>query len=123
MRYTTHSEYCQAMTLSSPQKVKQHTIGEKVRFFRRRFGISQLDLETAVGMSPGSIAKIESGKTKEPRLKTIFCIALVLKLSNPEIAYLLGVNLYEEAQIQDKDQRRQFLYQMKRLEALLDNQS
>lgn len=57
-----------------------NTVGEKIRNFRKRAGISQLELEMRIGTSPGSISRIESGEvnpTKETLLKIIDALDLV----------------------------------------------
>jgi len=36
-------------------------LGEKIKTYRNRAGISQLDLEMEIGASPGSISRIENG--------------------------------------------------------------
>lgn len=39
-----------------------NTVGEKIRRFRKRAGVSQFELELRINASPGSISRIESGQ-------------------------------------------------------------
>lgn len=77
-------------------------IGQKIRQFRKRAGMSQLALETEIGLSPGHLSRIENGQI-EPQKETIVNIAYALKLNTREIASLFGIeipdhkHLYEEA--------------------------
>ncbi len=63
-------------------------IGKKIRYFRLRGGLSQLDLELALGAAQGSISRMESGRVN-PTKETINHIADILKLNNREHAFLL----------------------------------
>ncbi len=70
------------------------TVGQKIRRFRKRAGLSQLSLELAIEASPGSLSRIESGKVN-PRKETIVDIATALKLETKEIASLFGIEVYD----------------------------
>lgn len=55
------------------------TLGEKIRKFRKRAGMSQLDLEVAIGAAAGSISRIENGEVN-PTKETLSRIANSLSL-------------------------------------------
>jgi transcriptional regulator with XRE-family HTH domain len=65
------------------------TLGQKLRNFRKRSGLSQLELEAEVGASSGTISRIENGEVN-PTKETILRIASTLKLTNHELDYLIG---------------------------------
>ncbi len=65
-------------------------IGQKIRYYRIRAGMSQLELELLVHAAQGSISRIESGKVN-PTKETIWAIARTLQLTNLEIASLFGI--------------------------------
>lgn len=68
-------------------------IGDKIRFFRKRSGVSQFDLETAIEASPGSLSRIENGSTN-PTKETLHKIIKHLHLNLREQNYLS--ELYSE---------------------------
>ncbi len=68
----------------------QLTLGEKIKNFRKRAGLSQMELETAIGAANGSVSRIESGQVN-PTKETILQLAKVLKLNEKELSDLLGV--------------------------------
>lgn len=72
--------------------IDKYLIGQKIREFRKRSKISQLDLELEIDASPGSISRIESGDTN-PTKETIHKISKILKLSPEELAMLFGIEL------------------------------
>lgn len=65
------------------------TLGEKIKFFRLRANISQMDLEIDSNSAFGSISRIESGKVN-PTKETINKIISILKLNDRETDYLIG---------------------------------
>lgn len=69
--------------------MSNNPIGKKLRFFRNRAGLSQLDLETEIGLASGVISRIEKGKTN-PTKETLTKIIQTLKLSDSESSYLSG---------------------------------
>lgn len=69
-------------------------IGQKIREYRNRAGLSQLDLEIAIEDAPGSLSRIESGKTN-PTKETIIDIAKALNLNTIEISSLFGIDLLQ----------------------------
>lgn len=80
------------------QENNQSKIGEKIRSFRKRAGMSQLDLEVAIDASNGSISRIESGEVN-PTKETLLKIANELKLVTFESAVLFGLNISDLAEI------------------------
>ncbi len=70
------------------------TVGQKIKRFRKRAGLSQLSLELAIEASPGSLSRIESGKVN-PTKETIVDIATALELETKEIASLFGIEVYD----------------------------
>ncbi len=68
------------------------TIGEKIRKFRERAGLSQLALEIEAELASGHLSRIENGQ-KNPEKETIIDIAYALKLNTFEIASLFGIDL------------------------------
>src|SRR5690242_2611338 len=72
----------------------QSSIGTKIREYRKRAGMSQLDLEVAINASNGMISRIESDKVN-PTKETLFSIAESLGLEQSEKADLFGIkNLF-----------------------------
>lgn len=69
----------------------QSSIGEKIRNYRKRAGLSQLELEVAISASNGMISRIESGQTN-PTKETLKLIGQSLKLSRGELATLFGID-------------------------------
>ncbi|MBL8014998.1 MAG: helix-turn-helix transcriptional regulator [Candidatus Doudnabacteria bacterium] len=65
-------------------------LGQKVQNFRKRAGISQLELETLIDAAPGSISRIENGKVN-PNKETRLQIINVLKLKDREAIDLMEV--------------------------------
>jgi len=67
----------------------------KIREYRIRAHISQLQLELAINASTGSISRIENGQIN-PTKETLLKIADVLYLNFLEKADLLGLQITEE---------------------------
>jgi transcriptional regulator with XRE-family HTH domain len=67
-----------------------NTVGEKIRKFRKRSGISQFELELRIDASPGSISRIESGQVN-PTKETLQKISKVLHLTEIEQANVFGI--------------------------------
>ncbi len=65
------------------------SLGNKIKYFRERAGLTQFDLELALRTSPGSISRIEKGKTN-PTKETLYKIHEVLDLNAFETDYLTG---------------------------------
>ena len=79
--------------MTGKRKPIEHTLGQKLKFYRIRSGLSQFELETHADLASGTIAKIETGQT-EPRTKTLVKIVNALDLTRDEAVYLIGVNVY-----------------------------
>jgi|GEM_PF-2564083 len=70
------------------------TLGQKIRQFRKRAGLSQFELELEIEASQGSLSRIESGRTN-PTKETIVDISKTLKLDKKETASLFGIEGYD----------------------------
>lgn len=60
---------------------KKTTIGNNIKKYREKLGISQDKLSKLAGMTFHTIAKIESGATPDPRIETVKKIANGLGVS------------------------------------------
>jgi transcriptional regulator with XRE-family HTH domain len=69
-----------------------YKIGQKIRNFRKRAGLSQLQLETQIGMSPGGLSRIENGEVS-PMKETIAKISSELTLNFLETYEIMGLEL------------------------------
>lgn len=69
--------------------------GNKIKYFRKRAEISQLQLEVLINASFGSISRIENGLTN-PTKETLFAIANALKLNSLETINLFGITLEDK---------------------------
>lgn len=70
-----------------------NSVGEIIKFYRKRSELSQLQLETEAGLASGSLTRIEKGGV-DPSKQTIAKIGKALKLSSEELAYIFKINLY-----------------------------
>ncbi len=73
-------------------------LGEKIKFFRKRAGLTQFNLELEIGLAQGAISRIESGKVN-PTKETIADIAYSLKLDTSEIASLFGIEINDTTKL------------------------
>ncbi len=71
------------------------TIGKKIRLFRKKANISQLELELKIDAASGSISRIENGDTN-PSKETLIKIIEALKLSPKDAAILFNINVEED---------------------------
>lgn len=69
----------------SPTKKKPSKIAENLRKLRAEKKLSKSKLVTATGLDYHTIAKIENGRTPDPRVHTIVKIALALETSVEEL--------------------------------------
>jgi len=69
------------------------TTGQKIKFFRERNELTQLQLAQESGIDLSTIARIEND-TQNPDKETISLIATALFLNAKETAYLFDVNIY-----------------------------
>lgn len=65
-------------------------LGNRIKYFRKRSGMSQLELETLIGTSSGSLSRIENGEVN-PTKETLDKIASALRLTLKQIVYLNGL--------------------------------
>lgn len=73
---------------------KDLTLGQKIKNFRKRSGMSQLELENEIGAAHGAVSRMEKGKIN-PTKETIHQLAKALNLSENELSDLLDVrNLF-----------------------------
>lgn len=73
-------------------------IGAKIKKYRLRKGISQLDLEMEINASPGCISRFENCKVN-PTKETLCKLAAALDLSQDEYADLLGIKVYSSVNL------------------------
>ena len=60
----------------------EHTsVGERIAYYRRRRGLTQVVLTGLVGRSPSWLVKIESGNRTVEAVKDLLALARVLKVS------------------------------------------
>ncbi len=71
-----------------------NAVGEKIRRFRKRAGVSQFELELRINASPGSISRIESGQVN-PTKETLQKVIEVLDLKVFEAGSLFNLNFDE----------------------------
>ena len=71
-------------------------LGRKLKSFRLRANLSQLDLEIRLGKSVGSLSRIENGSVN-PSKETILLIARELNLTPSETASLFDININSQA--------------------------
>ncbi|MEO6728449.1 MAG: helix-turn-helix transcriptional regulator [Candidatus Dojkabacteria bacterium] len=71
----------------------QLLLGNRLRNFRKRYGLSQMDLEIKIEASPGSISRMENGEVN-PTKETIYKISDELNLTNQERQFLYGSWFY-----------------------------
>lgn len=57
---------------------EKNTIGENIRKYRKKLGISQDSLSKKAGLAFHTIVKIESGATPDPRIETVKKISVAL---------------------------------------------
>lgn len=90
--------------LNKIKKESNHTqtIGDRVKFYRLRLEMSQLEVESKAGLSTGTISRIESNQIS-PSKETLFKIGLALNMEAKEIAYIFGLNFYLEEFFKNSD--------------------
>ena len=70
--------------------IDSKTLGRRIKYFRKRASLSQMDLELAMNASAGMISRIESGKVN-PSKETVMKMAELLDMNSREIDYLIGI--------------------------------
>jgi transcriptional regulator with XRE-family HTH domain len=106
-------------------RVTHSSIGAKVKYFRARGGLSQLELELAIGAAQGSISRIESDKVN-PTKETLEKISQVLHLSSYELDYLWGLTdkeVTEEEIATAKQYLKEYFSKRTTLSYLVDERS
>lgn len=76
--------------MTSKGRKLKNDIGRKIKMFRTRVKMTQLDLENQLNLSTGSLTKIESGKVT-PSRETLLRIIEQLNLNAGESFLLLGL--------------------------------
>jgi transcriptional regulator with XRE-family HTH domain len=71
------------------------TLGEKIRSFRKRAGLSQFELENKIGASAGTLSRIESNEVN-PTKETLIRLADSLELNQYDAAELFNIDLKGE---------------------------
>lgn len=69
--------------------LQEPTLGQKLKNFRKRSGMSQMELENDINLAHGSVSRIEKGKIN-PTKETVITITDALKLNHRELDYLIG---------------------------------
>ena len=69
----------------------KNTLGAKIRFFRKRAGMSQMDLEMGINGAAGMLSRIESGQVN-PSKETVLEVSKALKLNKREIDCMVGAS-------------------------------
>jgi transcriptional regulator with XRE-family HTH domain len=64
------------------------TLGQRVRYARLKYGMSQAELARRIAISPQGLNMIEKGKSLDPACSRIRAIARTLRISTD---YLLGL--------------------------------
>jgi transcriptional regulator with XRE-family HTH domain len=75
-----------------------NTVGEKIKKFRKRAGVSQFELELRIDASPGSISRIESGQVN-PTKETLMKISRALNLTTSELGYIQDIKILSPEEI------------------------
>jgi transcriptional regulator with XRE-family HTH domain len=71
------------------------TVGQKIRNFRKRAGLSQLDLEVEIGAATGSVSRLENGEVN-PSKETLIKIIESLDLNLYDAADLFEINIHQD---------------------------
>lgn len=74
-------------------KTNKPTLGSKLRFFRERNELTQLELAEESGLDLSTVTRIEND-TQNPDKETLYILANALFLNAKETAYLFGINIY-----------------------------
>jgi transcriptional regulator with XRE-family HTH domain len=70
-------------------------LGERLKSFRKRANLSQLELELRIGAASGSLSKIERGETN-PTKETLIKIIEVLDIKPKDAARLFDINVEQD---------------------------
>ena len=91
--YDFLNKYCynpRTITICYINGMDQRILGRRIKFFRERAHLSQLELETSIDASAGMISRIEQGQVN-PTKETVIKIGEVIDLNHMEVDYLIGV--------------------------------
>jgi transcriptional regulator with XRE-family HTH domain len=69
------------------------TLGEKIKLFRERASMTQMDLELSANLSFGTVSKLERD-LRDPGKRVLFKLIEALDLDPKEAAYLFEINIY-----------------------------
>ena len=100
-------------------------LGKRIKFFRERSHLSQLELEASINASAGMISRIEQGQVN-PTKETVMKVGEELDLNNCELDYLIGMTFYPASEdLVDKIRQEIAPYFQKRsvLAYLLDDRN
>ena len=56
-------------------------VGEAIRFYRKRAGITQAELARRAEIAPTSIVRLETGEVRQPRYGTLMKLARAFRTS------------------------------------------
>jgi transcriptional regulator with XRE-family HTH domain len=76
-------------------------IGKKIREYRLKAGMNQLELECAIGAASGSLSRIENGVVN-PTKETIWAIIKVLNINKYEAADLFDLNIEKDNKLESE---------------------
>lgn len=98
-----------------------NSIGQKLKYFRKRANLSQLELETTIGAAPGSISRIESGSVN-PNKETVIKIAQAAGINDKELDYIIGITAIPatEAEISSAIAEVEYYFSQKVFAYLID---
>lgn len=65
-------------------------VGEAVRFYRKRAGITQEELARRAEIAPTSIVRLETGEVRQPRYGTLMKLAEALQMNPAEFIWLVS---------------------------------
>jgi len=65
-------------------------VGEAVRFYRKRAGITQEELARRAKLAPTSVVRLETGEVRQPRYGTLMKLAGALQVSPAELIRLVS---------------------------------
>jgi len=65
-------------------------VGEAVRYFRKRAGITQEELARRAEIAPTSVVRLETGEVRQPRYGTLMKLAGALQVNPAELVRLIS---------------------------------
>ncbi len=76
-------------------------VGETIRHYRQRMGITQEELARRAGLAPTSIVRLESGEVRAPRLSTLGRLAGALQIPVAELVQYVSDIKPPSAHVED----------------------